>query len=735
MNVLPLLSRTPLRPVALLLAAFLFLTRSPLQAELTQDQVAAAKAATGLVLTSEGSGTAFCVSETGLFVTCKHVIEGARDGSIAIVLSPSGKDEKRYPARIVRRLNDDLAVLKVVLDRKVPVLKLGDVGALFETEQLYAFGYPFGSALAVDAKSYPSISVNVGRVSALRKKKDELDVIQFDAQVNPGNSGGPVLDPNGNVVGIVASGVVASGINFALPVSPLSSAMTDPVITVEASKMDAQHPSQPVEFTVSVDWLTPPAGEPKVTLRLRRNGKPQSLDLEKKSNGSFRAPFIPIAENTNAAKVKLQITLDFESGKMEGTLVDRDITIAGKPKPLREIHELKRADKGPDFQADGTPAGPLPELAAWPVEIGGATVSVDARKASRIEIRAPGVDLPDVAYQVVVKLADGKEFSSEEKTLNTLMNASVSRPTSRVATSSTPANTSPAAPHEIVPPPPTVDGHVDLNDTREIPLPRAISEVVAAQDGRSLLLYMKETKQIAVFDVLQLKIRGYINVGDDDAVIAGGSRYVLAVCPGSNVIERFSIETLQREKTITNPLGDVRSVTMGRSSPGLALVISAESDAHNFSIAAFDAESMSVANVADRSIAGNLFSSQPIARASADGRTFAIYRQGLSPSGFTILNFRDGEFHQTYEHVSSGILVPNADGSQIFTSETGIYTNKYVPVLKSQGNWPMASLIFPPTIPCISSACPTSPAMATGTKRKMPARSASIGPGRVSRCC
>src|SRR5579872_7338954 len=88
-----------------LLMALVLLAWPSLRADLTQQQVAEAKAATGLLLTPQGSGTAFCISDSGLFVTCKHVIEGAKEDSITIVLSPTGKDEKKYPAKIVRKLN------------------------------------------------------------------------------------------------------------------------------------------------------------------------------------------------------------------------------------------------------------------------------------------------------------------------------------------------------------------------------------------------------------------------------------------------------------------------------------------------------------------------------------------------------------------------------------------------------------------------------------------------------
>jgi len=164
-----------IRAALLSLAALLFFSHAPVRAELTQEQVKAAKAATGFVITGEGSGTAFCISESGIFVTCYHVVAEAGN-NISIIVSPAGKQEKRYPATVVKLLPDaNLAILQVRVDPPASVLKLGDDSNLYETEALYAFGYPFGKMLAADEKSNPSISVNVGRVTALRMKGTALD--------------------------------------------------------------------------------------------------------------------------------------------------------------------------------------------------------------------------------------------------------------------------------------------------------------------------------------------------------------------------------------------------------------------------------------------------------------------------------------------------------------------------------------------------------------------------------
>jgi Trypsin-like peptidase domain len=90
---------------------------------------------------------------------------------------------------------------------------------LAEAMEVVAFGFPFGTGLAQGRQRHPAVSVNVGRISSLRRKGDALDAIQLDAAVNVGNSGGPLLDKDGKVIGVIAATVGrGTGVNFALGV-------------------------------------------------------------------------------------------------------------------------------------------------------------------------------------------------------------------------------------------------------------------------------------------------------------------------------------------------------------------------------------------------------------------------------------------------------------------------------------------------------------------------------------
>lgn len=163
------------------------------------------------------SGSGIFISDQGYILTNNHVVEGTQD--VNIVLS-DGSQEK---ATIVGTdLYSDIAVLKT--DGKVPaVASLGNSDVLNPGESVIAIGSPLG-----DFKN----TVTVGVVSATGRSIDTEqgyqieDLIQTDAAINQGNSGGPLVNLAGEVIGIntlivrnSGSGTVAEGLGFAIPIN------------------------------------------------------------------------------------------------------------------------------------------------------------------------------------------------------------------------------------------------------------------------------------------------------------------------------------------------------------------------------------------------------------------------------------------------------------------------------------------------------------------------------------
>ena len=166
-----------------------------------------------------GSGSGFVVSDEGFVVTNAHLVEGSK--AVRVRFGEPGEDES-VDARVVGvDPSTDIAVLKVDIDAdKLEPLPLGDSSKLKVGDPTIAIGNPFGF----------DQTVTTGIVSALQRQIPAPnnfsidDVIQTDASVNPGNSGGPLLDAAGRVIGVnsqIATGGTQGsvGIGFAVPVN------------------------------------------------------------------------------------------------------------------------------------------------------------------------------------------------------------------------------------------------------------------------------------------------------------------------------------------------------------------------------------------------------------------------------------------------------------------------------------------------------------------------------------
>jgi S1-C subfamily serine protease len=163
----------------------------------------------------EGAGSGFVIDPRGYILTNFHVVQGAQ--AIAVTLG----DRSHYDAKFIGAdERNDIALVKIdPKDRKLPALTMGDSDSLQVGQRVLAIGNPFGfqSTLTTGVVSALGRTVQTGQNTVID------GAIQTDAAINQGNSGGPLLNSHGQVIGInsaiyTPSGTTA-GIGFAIPIS------------------------------------------------------------------------------------------------------------------------------------------------------------------------------------------------------------------------------------------------------------------------------------------------------------------------------------------------------------------------------------------------------------------------------------------------------------------------------------------------------------------------------------
>lgn len=169
--------------------------------------------------TQSGSGSGVIISEDGYIVTNNHVIENAK--KITVYLN----DEESYTAKLVGLdVQLDLALLKIDADG-LDYMVCGDSDDVMVGEVVLVIGNPLG---------YLNQSLTVGYISGLEREivlgNEKMVLLQTDAAVNPGNSGGALINIKGELIGIINAksyGSEIDGIGFAIPINDIKDVLDD----------------------------------------------------------------------------------------------------------------------------------------------------------------------------------------------------------------------------------------------------------------------------------------------------------------------------------------------------------------------------------------------------------------------------------------------------------------------------------------------------------------------------
>jgi putative serine protease PepD len=174
------------------------------------------------VYPSRDQGSGFIISADGNILTNSHVV--TNDRTLEVTLS----DQTRYKATLVTRdESNDLALIKITPRKSLPFLHPGDSDGIQVGQKVLAIGNPFG----LNGTLTTGIVSSLGRTIRGENDQELEGLIQTDAAINFGNSGGPLLDSSGNVIGIntaiLGPNGGSIGIGFAMPINRAKAMLED----------------------------------------------------------------------------------------------------------------------------------------------------------------------------------------------------------------------------------------------------------------------------------------------------------------------------------------------------------------------------------------------------------------------------------------------------------------------------------------------------------------------------
>jgi serine protease Do len=334
-------------------------------------------------------GSGFIISPDGYIVTNNHLIQGLTGTGTVDTVTVTTTDRHEYPARIIGRdETSDLALLKIE-GRSLPFVQWGDSTKARVGDWVIAIGDPYGVGSTVTAGIISALHRGITGVGAYDR------YIQTDAAINMGNSGGPMFDLNGNVIGINSALISPTGASVGIGLA-IPAEAAKPVID---ALMKGQRPSrgylgvslQPVD-----EDLAPALGIPKDTGELVRSivpGTPGAKaglvqgDVIVKVNGQQVTPEQTVSYLVANTPVGSRVPLEIIRGGKRAT-----VTVQVAERPTEE--QLARISGGNPANPGDTTTSPATPQRALGLSL--APLTPELGRAANLPATARGVIITSI---------------------------------------------------------------------------------------------------------------------------------------------------------------------------------------------------------------------------------------------------------------------------------------------------------------------------------------------------
>ncbi len=295
-------------------------------------------------------GSGFIISADGYVVTNNHLIRGAGGNGVVDTVTVITSDRKEYPARIIGRdETSDLALLKIE-GRNLPFVRWGDSTRARVGDWVLAIGNPYGLGGTVTAGIISALHRGITGVGPYDR------YIQTDAAINMGNSGGPMFDLNGNVIGINAALISPTGTNVGIGLA-IPTEAAKPVIDALMRGQAPQRGYLGVSLQSLDETLAPGYGLPKDSGEIVRTvvaGGPADKaglkqgDVILRVNGQLVSPEQTVSYLIANVPVGSRVPLDIVRGGKRMA-----VTVMVAQRPTEDV--LARINGGADGDGPGGP--------------------------------------------------------------------------------------------------------------------------------------------------------------------------------------------------------------------------------------------------------------------------------------------------------------------------------------------------------------------------------------------
>ncbi|MES2120388.1 MAG: Do family serine endopeptidase [Pseudomonadota bacterium] len=329
-------------------------------------------------------GSGFIISPDGYVVTNNHLIQGVNGTGTVDSVTVITTDRKEYPARIVGRdETSDLALLKIEA-RNLPFVQWGDSTKARVGDWVLAIGNPYGLGGSVTAGIISALHRGITGVGAYDR------YIQTDAAINMGNSGGPMFDLNGNVIGINSALISPTGASVGIGLA-IPAEAAKPVIDALMRGQRPQRGYLGVGLQALDEDLAPSLGLPKDSGEIVRSVVPggpaaraglQQGDVIVRVNGQTVTPDQTVSYLVANTPVGSRVPLEIIRGGKRAT-----VTVQVGERPTEE--QLAKISGG-NTTPDGDTATP-PAAAQRALGLSLAPLTPELARAANLPVGSHGV--------------------------------------------------------------------------------------------------------------------------------------------------------------------------------------------------------------------------------------------------------------------------------------------------------------------------------------------------------